>query len=615
MGHDQQPEPGGHAGDSGWGAGVPDLVAAIDLIGQGTALAAGASIGALSLQDKRDLMAAMVRARTVTEAAYLHVLSQFDRTPSVVPGTTRRFGYAFLTQRMNVAAGAAAADVAAARQLDPSGSGYDPGLLAETDPTRWTDPAAQSDSTDSAGSSGSTGSTGGDGVGQGGVADPDGVHAVACDITGTGPDQTAGTFAATTFGAASATGGGPGAGAGAGQSPSAGAGPGVRLAVEGLPRMGAALAAALVTRAHVDVAVRCLARVPEHLANRVDAHGVSGRVKIDVFLTRVSRQHPPSTTDRIAKELLAALDPDGQESFDPLAYKRRTLSLVTDSTGMTSLRGLLDPASAAILRAALAHYRTLTAHHLDDGDTSTSGSGSGDSGGSSGSGDSGGGWAVPGQESIPIRDDRSRGMRDVDALTAMCEAALRAHYPTIDDGGPGMQPAAPLVKVIITATPEQAAAARRTTPGPLDDHGVPLRPPWWPDPWDDPHARSHHSTGTHPPGSGTRGQDHQPSQPSQPRQASIRTHPVIQTRPGRRALPDWPTRPNRETRSVRAPWDGCCATPTCRPSSSDPTAPSWTSDGHAAWPQRANGPHWWPGTGAVSCPAAGCHHRSARPTT
>jgi hypothetical protein len=57
--------------------------------------------------------------------------------------------------------------------------------------------------------------------------------------------------------------------------------------------------------------VRCLARVPEHLANRVDAHGVSGRVKIDVFLTRTSREHSPTTTDRIAKELLAALDPDG----------------------------------------------------------------------------------------------------------------------------------------------------------------------------------------------------------------------------------------------------------------------------------------------------------------
>ena len=580
MGHDQQPEPGGHAGGSGWGAGVPDLVAAIDLIGHGTALAAGASLAALSLADKRELMAAMVRARTVTEAAYLHVLSQFDRTPGVVPGTTRRFGYAFLTQKMNYAAGAAAADVAAARQLDPSGSGYDPGLLAETAPARWTDPAdpsdpsgqtdpgdpashpaGQSDSTDS---TGSTGSTGSDGVGRGGVVDPDGVHAVVCDITGIGAGATVGTFGATT-----ATGAPLG------------------LAVEGLPRMGAALAAALVTRAHVDVAVRCLARVPEHLANRVDADGVSGRVKIDVFLTRVSREHSPSTTDRIAKELLAALDPDGQDSFDPLAYKRRTLSLVTDSTGMTSLRGLLDPASAAILRAALAHYRTLTAHHLDDTHSSDSdggggggdpfGNGSGDSGSDSGSGSgaSGGGWAVPGQESIPIRDDRSRGMRDVDALTALCEAALRTRYPTMDEGGPGCQPAAPLVKVIITATPEQAAAARRTTPDPLDDDGVPLRPAGWHDPWDPQHLKRHHPPGHHPPG-------HHPPGHHPPGHGS-RVHDQDGSGPGSNDQPgqDPPARPGQD------------------PPGQPPTPPDDPPDGREGPP---TGPHRPPAPRGLSGP-------------
>ena len=566
MGHDQQSGPGGHAGDSGWGAGVPDLVAAIDLIGQGTALAAGASIGALSLQDKRDLMAAMVRARTVTEAAYLHVLSQFDRTPGVVPGTTRRFGFAFLTQKMNYAAGAAAADVAAARQLDPAGSGYDPGLLAETAPARWTDPAAQSDSTGSSGSTDSAGSTGGDGVGQGGVADPDGVHAVACDITGTGPDLTTGSFGATTSG----PGAGPGSGAG--------------VAAQGLPRMGAALAAALVTRAHVDVAVRCLARVPEHLANRVDADGVSGRVKIDVFLTRVSREHPPSTTERIAKELLAALDPDGQDSFDPLAYKRRTLFLVTDSTGMTSLRGLLDPASAAILRAALAHYRTLTAHHLDDthssdsdgggGDGRGNPSGDGDSRGGSGRGASGGGWAVSGQESIPIRDDRSRGMRDVDALTALCEAALRAHYPTMDEGGAGMQPAAPLVKVIITATPEQAAAARRTTPGPLDEHGVPLRPPGWPDPWNQAHR-----AGQDPP-------RHDPNRQDPKRQGLPEDPPERQGGPPTR--PPRPTGPTGSTGSTGPPGSTGPTGPTGPPGSSGlPAAPGLAHETESGDPMSA----------------------------
>jgi hypothetical protein len=243
VGHDQQSGPGEYAGGSGWGGGVPDLVTALELIGRGTVSALGASITALSMTEERDLMAAMVAAQTVTEA--------------------RRTGWAFLTQKMNYAAGGAAADVAAARQLDPAGAGFDPGLLAETDPDAGVDLGA--------------GGTGGD--------DPDGVHAAAADMTSdsTGPGAAFGTTT----------------------------GLGTGLGAPGLPRMGAALAAGLVTRAHVDVAVRCLARVPEHLANRVDAHGVSGRVKIDVFLTRTSREHSPTTTDRIAKELLAALDPDG----------------------------------------------------------------------------------------------------------------------------------------------------------------------------------------------------------------------------------------------------------------------------------------------------------------
>jgi hypothetical protein len=140
-------------------------VTALELIGQGTALALGASIATLSATEKRELMAAMVRARTVTEAAYLHVLSQFDRSEFVVPGVSRQVGSAFLTQKLNYAAGAAAADVAAARQLDPTGAGFDLGLLAETDPTRRPDEA---DRVDPAGSTGASPCR---------ADDPDGVHA------------------------------------------------------------------------------------------------------------------------------------------------------------------------------------------------------------------------------------------------------------------------------------------------------------------------------------------------------------------------------------------------------------------------------------------------------
>ncbi len=68
-------------------------------------------------------------------------------------------------------------------------------------------------------------------------------------------------------------------------------------------------------------------------------------------------------------------------------------------------------------------------------------------------------------------------------MNALCAAALRAHYPTMADGGPGRQPAAPLVKVVVVATPEQAEAARRTTPAPLDDDGAQAPPPGRTDDW------------------------------------------------------------------------------------------------------------------------------------
>jgi len=242
---------------------------------------------------------------------------------------------------------------------------------------------------------------------------------------------------------------------------------------DGLPLMGAALAAGLVTRSHVDVAVRCLARVPQHLANRVDEHGVSGRRRIDAFLTRQSLAASPTTTHRLVHQLLEELDPDGNDRFDPLAHTRRSLTFTKDSTGMTLVRGQLDPATAAVLQAGLQHFRSLTAHRPGTGED--------------------------GQGELAIRDVRSRGQRNVDALAAMCEAALRAHYPTMAEGGPGRQPAAPLVRVIITASPEQAAAARRTTADPLDDDGLPMRPPGWRDEW------SARPSGSGPPGSGTPG--------------------------------------------------------------------------------------------------------------
>ncbi len=60
-----------------------------------------------------------------------------------------------------------------------------------------------------------------------------------------------------------------------------------------LRQLGAALAAGEVSRAHVDVAVRAMNRIPGHLTRVVDEEGVSGAERVDAFLTEQSKVLPP----------------------------------------------------------------------------------------------------------------------------------------------------------------------------------------------------------------------------------------------------------------------------------------------------------------------------------
>ncbi len=332
-----------------------------------------------------------------------------------------------LTQRMRYAGGEATRDVDAARRLDPDGAGYDLALL---DPDNRPDPCLDIPEDRSAPTRSHTGGpdndaadddgAGGEGhpVG-GGVSDPDGVAGAAEAILGDRPSAPGEGRDASAPGegrdASPAGEGGGAAGAGAAFGPGAASDAGVGggpAAEVGLPRLGAALAAGLITRGHVEVAVRALARVPEHLANRRDRNGVSGRTKIDAFLTWKSREHTVTTTARIAQELIEALAPDKADRYDPHAYRRRTLTLTTDTTGMSVLRGLLDPATAALVSATLAHYRTLTTPHPHNAtttnDDSQSGSHSGDNRATAGDG-GGGPWGE--QTELPIRDERTIGTR------------------------------------------------------------------------------------------------------------------------------------------------------------------------------------------------------------
>lgn len=123
-----------------------------------------------------------------------------------------------------------------------------------------------------------------------------------------------------------------------------------------LPQMGQALAAGAVSREHVDVAVRALRRIPTRLLEQTGDDGIRGADRIDEFIADVSTRFDPWTTDALARHLLAVLDPDRSEGFDPLAYERRELAVSRDSAGMTLLRGQLDPAGGELFRVLLDHF-------------------------------------------------------------------------------------------------------------------------------------------------------------------------------------------------------------------------------------------------------------------
>jgi hypothetical protein len=133
-----------------------------------------------------------------------------------------------------------------------------------------------------------------------------------------------------------------------------------------LPQLGAALANGEESRAHVDVAVRAMNRIPAHLTKAVDEDGVSGAERVDAFLTEHSKVLAPAATDRLAKQLLATLDPDGADRFDPVAYERRSLSCAVDGTGMLVGHFQLDPAASAIVKAALDAYAVPKAQTLTE---------------------------------------------------------------------------------------------------------------------------------------------------------------------------------------------------------------------------------------------------------
>jgi hypothetical protein len=124
----------------------------------------------------------------------------------------------------------------------------------------------------------------------------------------------------------------------------------------------------------------------------------------------------------LAQQLLATLDPDGSDRFDPAAHERRGLWAAVDGTGMLVGRFQLDPAAAATVKAALDLYaapkpQTLT--QTEDG------------------------------QQVLIGEDRTRSQRYADALTEIARRALTTATSSVEPP-----------HVLIVATPEQVTAAR-----------------------------------------------------------------------------------------------------------------------------------------------------------
>ena len=198
-----------------------------------------------------------------------------------------------------------------------------------------------------------------------------------------------------------------------------------------LPAVGAALSAGEVSLAHVDVAVRALDRLPSAL--RREHAGA-----VDAFLAQQSRVFRPRECEHLAALVLDRLDPDrADRGFDAEAFARRHLDITADATGMVLVRGQLDPAAGAQLKAAIDHLTApapaVDARVADSTAEGTPGTGarSGDedgvgergAGGSLGERDAGG----PGhQDVVRVRDGRTPGQRRADALGVLARRGLGA---------------------------------------------------------------------------------------------------------------------------------------------------------------------------------------------
>ncbi|MFZ0160750.1 MAG: DUF222 domain-containing protein [Kineosporiaceae bacterium] len=229
----------------------------------------------------------------------------------------------------------------------------------------------------------------------------------------------------------------------------------------GLPRVGAALASGQTSRAHLNAALGALKKIPAHLLNEVDADGWSGAARVDAFLAEQATVLSARDLARLTKQLLATLDPDGKDSYDPDACTRRELSFHTDATGMLVGRFALDAASGALVRAAIDALVKQGMTRPEPGESPDP------------------------QPALALPDERTPAQRRADALTDLARTYLcgpredgpDAQAATKGQTGRNGGARTPTTQVHIWATAAQIAAARAAQPNALDAQGRPIHPP------------------------------------------------------------------------------------------------------------------------------------------
>jgi len=157
--------------------------------------------------------------------------------------------------------------------------------------------------------------------------------------------------------------------------------------------------------------IRCLGQAAGRHANMDDLNAAEQSL---VDTAAVETADMVGLHARVWRE---ALDPDGAEPREEVLRARRRFSLGREVDGMTPFSGALDPASAAVLRAAFSDAAApgATPRFLSEEDiargthTSTNGDGDGD-----------------GEEVITMCDPRTREQRQHDVVIGLLTAGIRA---------------------------------------------------------------------------------------------------------------------------------------------------------------------------------------------